>query len=64
MGMAQRYKKTPSEILRIDDEYTAYCLDEACAVIASRMDKGENPVFVTRYKSFTDLYASALNRGR
>lgn len=28
--MAKEYNKRPSEILFIDDPYTAFCLDEAC----------------------------------
>lgn len=60
MGMAQRYGKTPSELLAIRDEYTAYCLNEACAIIASRIDQKEEPIFEVQYGSFTELYANAL----
>ena len=28
----------------IDDPYTAYCLDEACAFIHTKLQKGEEPV--------------------
>lgn len=63
MGMAQRYGKTPAEILRIEDPYTAYCFDEACAVIASKMDEGEKPNFVVHYRSASELYSKILNGG-
>ena len=33
----------PSELLDIDDKYTAYCFDEACAYIISRLKAGEKP---------------------
>lgn len=31
-AMAQLWKKLPSEILHIQDDYTAYCIDEAVFV--------------------------------
>ena len=40
----------PSKILGIDDEYTAYCLDEACAFIISKIDNDEKPKFDKKEK--------------
>lgn len=54
--MSKQYHKTPSELLGIEDEYTGYCLNEACTYIQARMDSGENPQFRAKYKSFADLY--------
>lgn len=54
--MSQRYRLRPSEILEIPDPYTAFCLDEACALIMQKLDEGEEIQFEKRYKSFTDLY--------
>lgn len=34
----------PSEVMGIEDEYTAFCFDEACAFIVAKMQKGEEPV--------------------
>lgn len=31
--MAKRYQKRPSEILNIDNDYLAYCFDEAALVL-------------------------------
>ena len=47
IGLSRHYQKKPSEILEIDDGYTAFCLDEACALIVSRMtgEGAEKPVF-------------------
>lgn len=56
MGTAQRYKVRPSELMGIEDPYTAFCLDEACALIAVKLDNGEEITFVTKYKSFSDIY--------
>jgi hypothetical protein len=53
------YNRTPSEVLRIEDEYTAFCFDEACAFIRAKMEhpkKPEQPKFRKHYSSFADLY--------
>ncbi len=61
IGVAQAYNCRPSELMDIPDAYTAYCLDEACAVITQRIRDGEEPkdeVFVekTHYTSPSQLY--------
>lgn len=43
-------------LLDIDDPYTAYCFDEACAYITRKIEEGEEPTFVNKFKSFTDMY--------
>lgn len=60
--MSQRYRKTPAEILGVTDSYTAFCLNEACHIIACKLDNKEEPVFETKYTSFTELYKSVLNQ--
>lgn len=35
----------PSEIMGIDDEYTAFCFNEACSYIVSRLQDGDEPIF-------------------
>lgn len=51
----------PSNLLCIDDDYTAFCFDEACAEIMAHIDQGEKPVFSKKHegesKSLTSLYA-------
>lgn len=56
--LSRDYKKTPSEIMNIEDEYTAFCLNEACNEIEEMLrDKDcPPPRFVVKYASFTDLY--------
>jgi hypothetical protein len=39
------YNKRPSEIMNIDDDYTAYCFDEACAFITTEIERGEIPTY-------------------
>lgn len=51
------YKVRPSTLLDITDPYTSYCFDEACAYIIGKLEKGEEPQFRTKYKSFKDIYA-------
>ncbi len=55
--MSQMYRCRPSEILHIDDEYTAFCLDEACVVIRAKLDNKEQPTFKKEYSNFSQLYA-------
>ena len=57
--MAKMYNKTPSEMLRIEEDYTAFCLDEACAFIRLKMEDPEDPQkpnFKTQVTSFSDFY--------
>lgn len=46
--MSKLYSCRPSNILGIRDEYTAFCFDEACALIYVKLQNGEKP----RYKNF------------
>ena len=59
LGLANVYKVRPSTFFGIEDAYTEYCFDEACAYIVGRMEKGEEPQFknTKQYKSFRELYA-------
>lgn len=44
--MSRQFHKLPSEILRIEDEYTAFCFDEACSDIISHLMNGDEPTYV------------------
>lgn len=47
--VANRYNKLPSEILHIKDEYTAFCLDEACSYIHTQLEKEDsNPRWIDK----------------
>lgn len=61
--MSQRYKKTPAELLGIFDPYTAFCLNEACHIVACKIDDKEEPIFETHYNSFSEMYRQILNQG-
>ena len=57
--MSTMYHKTPSELLRIEEDYTAFCLDEACIFIRLKMEDAENPQkpnFKEKATSFSDFY--------
>jgi hypothetical protein len=54
--MSKLYSTRPSAFMGVEDEYTAYCLDEACAYITARLEKGETPTFEKHYTSFKDMY--------
>lgn len=59
--MCNLYKRKPSSLMDIGDAYTAFCFDEACAYIMQKLEKGEEPQFKKKYKSFKDLYAQYDN---
>lgn len=40
-----KFNRLPSEILRIDDEYTAFCFDEACLYIINQIENKKKPHF-------------------
>lgn len=65
--MSKLYRTRPSELLGIVDVYTAFCFDECCAYITSRIKDGEEPVFKIKesekiekphYGSLRDMYNS------
>ena len=66
ISMAKLYRERPSIILGIEDVYTAFCLDEACVYITSKIKNGEEPVFKVKdknkpkphYSSLRDMYDS------
>lgn len=49
--MSKTYQVRPSEILRLSDEYTAYCFDEACAYFLSELSEKKQPHFKEDEKS-------------
>ena len=56
--MSQVYKERPSSILGIEDTYTSFCLDEACAFIAAMLRDGKVPKFTEKESSkATDMKA-------
>lgn len=61
--MSKLYGCKPSEIAGVQDNYTAFCFDEACAYIRQKLEAGEEPVYQQNslftkqeYHSFSDLY--------
>lgn len=43
--MSQIYQERPSSLLEIEDPYTSFCLDEACAYIIAMVRDGKKPLF-------------------
>lgn len=65
--MSKLYKTRPSEIIGIVDVYTAFCFDEACAYITSKIKDGEEPDFTVKkseslekphYSSLKEMYSA------
>lgn len=52
----------PSELLGIEDTYTAFCFDEACSYIIKELKDGKEPIIKyesnknNNYKKPSDLY--------
>lgn len=67
--MAETYRVRPSVLLNIDDEYTAFCFDEACAYILGRIRNKEKPHFAQaqtmgkNYSRASELYAQIKQGG-
>ena len=56
IGMHKQYQCKPSSIIGIEDPYTAYCFDEACAYIIHEIQDGKTPMFKKRYTSASEMY--------
>lgn len=60
--VSKRYNQLPSAVMHIEDDYTAFCFDEACAEIIARIEAGEKPIWEDSkqeqksYSKFSDLY--------
>lgn len=60
MSISKLYNIRPSEVLGIIDTYTAFCLDEACVYIASKIKDGEEPDFTVQNNSVEKKHYSSL----
>lgn len=52
--MSMMYHCKPSDVMNITDEYTAFCLDEACCLIAMNIQSKEKPHYKTFDKAKTN----------
>lgn len=48
--------------MQISEGYSAFCFDEACAFILTKIEEGEEPIFKKKHKSFSDYYADLERR--
>lgn len=69
--MSKMYSCRPSEILKIEDDYTSFCFDEACAFIMGKLLQGEKPRYrefdeevetKVEFKNFTEFYNTILEK--
>lgn len=56
INLAEKQQKAASDVLMIEDPYTAFCVDEACDYILSRIRGGEQPVYEHRVGSMSEFY--------
>ena len=43
INQSEKYRRLPSEIARIKDEYVAFCFDEDCMYISSQLEEKKKP---------------------
>ena len=60
--MMRLYRCRPSELLHVEEDYAAWCLDEACLFAQMEIDEGKQPIFRAKYSSFSDIY-KGLEKG-
>lgn len=41
--MSERWRMRPSQFLKIEDEYTAFCVDETATILLAMMEDGREP---------------------
>lgn len=58
IGMCRIYRKSPAELMRVEDPYEAYCLNEACAYIMTELGKGKEFYRGRSFSSFSKFYES------
>lgn len=67
LAMAKRYRQRPSNIVGVDDEYAAYCFDEACIFLYNALEDKKELKFDNgdslkkqkepkHYKSLSEFY--------
>jgi hypothetical protein len=62
LAISKKFNKSPSEILNIQNSYTAYCLDEASLVLINALENGKELNYQQKnehkhYSSFADFYS-------
>lgn len=63
INMSNAYRCSPSQLLHVEEDYAAWCLDEACFFVKRKIDEGEEPLFKKAYKSFSDVYKDLQKGG-
>ena len=66
IAIAKRFSQLPSSVINVEDEYTAFCFNEACMLIMSEIESGKEPIWIEdrtkenekpkEYNSMEDFY--------
>lgn len=56
LAMSKRFNQRPSSIIEVEDDYTAFCFDEACTFIMTQLENGKEIVREKHYSKLSDLY--------
>lgn len=55
LNLAKSQNQKPSNVLCIEDEYTAFCFDEACEYIMINIRNGEEPQYEKKKVKVTSM---------
>lgn len=53
--MSERWRTRPSRFLQIEDELTAYCIDETATILLAMMEDGKEPKCIKNAKHKASL---------
>lgn len=63
--MSKEYNQKPSQIINLENDYIAYCFDEACVYLLAHLKDGKQLHFdgdenkqMKHFKSISEYYAS------
>lgn len=60
--MSRTYSCRPSELMKISEDYAAFCFDEACDYILGKIEDDEEPKFKKKFGGFSDYYSDLERR--
>ena len=55
LNLSEAKRRDPSEIMQIEDEYTAFCFNEACNYIVSQIKDGNEPQYEKKKKKVRSM---------
>lgn len=60
--LAKQFNRRPSEILNIEDDYTAFCFDETCEYIFAHKDSWESSLSNEKGDNLIEFLKNSTNK--